>query len=84
MTYTPYATPEEYSKEYNTIPSEELDKRLKQASRHIDSLTFNRIVGIGYENLTGFQQAMITECVCELADFEYDNDDAIQSALQSY
>lgn len=42
-----YATKEAYQREHDIIPDEEIDKRLKQASRHIDSLTFNRIVGCG-------------------------------------
>lgn len=85
MAYEPYATPSDYkSSGYNSILEGELDKRLKQASRHIDSLTFNRIIGMGYDNLSVFQQEVITECVCELADFEYENEDAIQSVLQNY
>lgn len=85
MAYEPYATPSDYKVSgHNAITDAELEKRLKQASRHIDSLTFNRIIGRGYDNLSMFQQDLITECVCELADFEYENEDAIQSVLQNY
>lgn len=84
MAYEPYATESAYKEEYSTIPDDELKKRLKQASRHIDSLTYNRIVGRGFENLTPFQQGIVFECTCELANFEYDNEDMIQSVLQSY
>lgn len=85
MEYEPYATQSDYkSSGYNVIPDEELEQRLRQASRHIDSLTFNRIIGKGYDNLSMFQQDLVTECVCELADFEYENEDAIQSVLQNY
>ena len=46
MSYEPYVTYEYYCDAYkgNVIPMDELDKALKQASRHIDSLTYNRIV----------------------------------------
>lgn len=85
MAYRPYATVNEYKDAgYNAIPVEELKQRLREASRHIDSLTFNRIIGKGFDNLTPFQQEIIKECTCELANFEYENEDAIQSVLQNY
>lgn len=84
MSYTAYASETAYKAEYDTIPDDELKKRLKKASRHIDSLSFNRIVGRGFDNLTPFQQGIVIECVCELADFEYENEDMINSVLQSY
>lgn len=85
MAYEPYVTQSDYKDSgYHTIPDEELEKRLKQASRHIDSLTFNRIIGKGFDYLTLYQQEIIKECVCELANFEYENEDAIQSVLQNY
>lgn len=81
-----YADKEYYQREYVgiAIPENELEKALKQASRHIDSLTYNRIAGRGFSNLTDFQQEMIKECCCEIADFEYDNSDMINSVLQQY
>ncbi len=68
----------------DTIPADDLDKCLKTASRHIDSLTYNRIVGRGIMNLTEFQQNLIREVCCEMAEFEYENADMIQSVLQNY
>ena len=49
MPYEPYVTYEYYCDAYkgDVIPMDELDKALKQASRHVDSLTYNRIVGRG-------------------------------------
>lgn len=84
--YTPYADEEYYINEYGStlIPSVNLDKALKQASKHIDALTYNRIVGRGISNLTNFQQEIIKECCCELADFEYENADYIESVLKQY
>lgn len=82
--YTPYATVEEYKKNYSDIPDENIEKSLKKASRHIDTLTFNRIQGIGFDNLTEFQKEIIKEVCCELANFEYENEDVITSVLSSY
>ena len=86
MAYEPYATPEYYRETYggSTIPEEELGKALRKASRHIDSLTYNRIVGQGFSNLTSFQQDVIREVVCEQAEFEYEIADEINTILSSY
>ena len=50
MAYEPYVTPEYYQMTYGgtIVPDEELARFLRQASRHIDSLTYNRIVGTSY------------------------------------
>lgn len=85
MSCIPYATAADYA-QYGSgnIPAEELDKLLHKASRQIDSLTFNRIVGRGVHNLTEFQQGIIKESCCLLADFLHDNADLLDSALNSY
>ena len=77
----PYLTPEEYS---GSIPSDQLDRRLRGACRDIDSLTFNRIVKAGFSNLTNFQQEIIKEAVQLHADFCYENSDLLESPLASY
>lgn len=82
--YTSYVAVEEYKKNYSDIPDENIEKSLKKASRHIDTLTFNRIQGIGFDNLTEFQKEIIKEVCCELANFEYENEDVITSVLSSY
>ena len=80
-----YADYEYYSQTYNgTVPKEEAEKALKQACRHIDTLTYNRIVGKGFENLTEFQQGIIKECACMMADFEHSNSEMINSLINSY
>ena len=66
------------------LPAEEVQRFVTSASEHIDSLTFNRIKGLGFNNLTLFQQEKIKRAVCRLADFEYENEDLIQSVLASY
>lgn len=82
--YTPYVTVEEYKESYSDIPDENIEKCLRKASRHIDTLTFNRTQGIGFDNLTEFQKEIIKEVTCELANFEYENEDVITSVLSSY
>ena len=86
MAYEPYVTPEYYRETYggSQIPENELERALTQASRHIDSLTYNRIVGRGFSNLTVFQQDVIREVVCQQADLEYENADEINTILSSY
>ena len=86
MAYEPYVTPEYYRETYggSQIPENELERALTQATRHIDSLTYNRIVGRGFSNLTVFQQDVIREVVCQQADFEYENADEINTILSSY
>lgn len=66
------------------ITTDDLEKRLHIASRHIDTLTFNRIVARGFENLTEFQKDVIRLVVCKQADFEAENESLINSVLSSY
>ncbi len=86
MEYKAYASTDYYQEAYkgSVIPKEELEKNLRQASRHIDSLTYNRIVGQGFSNLSGFQQNIIREVVCQQAEFEYENNDEINTILSGY
>lgn len=86
MPYVAYATPEYYHDVYKgtLIPPDDLERTLQQASRHIDSLTYNRIVGRGFSNLTDFQQDVIREVICQQADFECENADEISTVLSSY
>ncbi len=71
MPYEPYAMPDYYLDIYRgmLIPGENLYDALRNASRHIDALTYNRIVGQGFSNLTPFQKEIIQEVVCQQADF---------------
>ena len=66
------------------IPADDVNHAMYMASRHIDSLTFNRIIAKGYENLSSFQKEIL-EMACKLqAEFEYENADMINSILSSY
>ena len=74
MAYEPYATAEEFAA---LLPEEDYpgDDAMLEASRHVDSLTWNRIVHLGRDSLTEFQQEIITEVVCRLALWETENAD---------
>lgn len=83
--YTPYVTPEEYGTlGSGNIQPDKLQNALRQASRHVDVLTYNRICARGFEHLTTFQQEVIKEVVCQQADFETENEDEISMVLSSY
>jgi hypothetical protein len=83
--YTPYVTADEYSAMgYDAIPPEAITRFLTDASRQVDTLTFNRIVARGFDNLTEFQQDIIKEVVCKHAGFLYANADALDSVFDSY
>lgn len=86
MSYESYVTPEYYLETYhgNVLPGECMEKMLRQASRHIDSLTYNRIVGRGIDDLSEFQKQLVREVICMQAEFEYENEDEINSVLSSY
>ena len=68
-----YVTAEYYKNTYGgtVIPDAELSRQLDKASDHIDSMTFNRIIGKGFEQLTPFQQDRIKKAVCVHVDFVY-------------
>ena len=83
--YTPYVTWDEYvHMGYTDLEENTAERYLTEASRHIDTLTFNRIVAKGFDNLTPFQQEIIKECVCKQASFLYENADAISSVFDTY
>lgn len=86
MSYEPYATPEYYTDTYGgtLILENDIERALQIASRYIDSLTYNRIVGRGFSSLTQFQRDIIQDVVCQQADFETENADEINSILSSY
>ena len=59
----------EYYNSYSKVISDNIEYKLEKASEAIDSITFNRIVGTGFSNLTEFQQDKIKKAVCMQADF---------------
>ena len=77
-----YADLEYYKNTYNgTLEEADALKALNKASRHIDTLTYNRILDVGFNNLTEYQQGIIKECECLMADWETENADYINSML---
>lgn len=86
MPYEPYADRIFYEVEFqgSSIPDDSIDKFLRQASRHIDSMTYNRIVDQGFSNLTQFQQDTIKEVCCLQAEFECENADELETILSGY
>ncbi len=60
MAYEPYVTPEYYQNEYGggIVIRRRSEKALRQASRHVDSLTYNRIVGRGFSRLDSSSSRM--------------------------
>ena len=79
-----YLTVDEYKAMGGDIPDEEINNMLVSASRKIDTLTFNRIVSTGFDNLTTFQQEIIRQTLYNLVNFTYNNSDIIESCLSSY
>lgn len=81
-----YADETYYTVDYGgtSIAPDDVKKALELASMHIDSLTYNRIVGQGFLNLTPFQQNIIKKVCCMQAEFETENEEMINSVLKSY
>ena len=82
-----YASPDYYKKTIVGVisaDSEVLASKLKSASDKIDILTFNRIRGIGFDNLTPFQQEVIRKACCQIVDFEEVNADLIATTVSNY
>lgn len=57
----------------NKIAKEDVEKYLKLSQEKIDSITFNRIVKIGFNNLTEFQKEKISEAICHQAEYIFEN-----------
>lgn len=84
MALISYADQDDYKRVSGEIEIDDLENRLFIASRHIDTLTFNRIVAKGFENLTEFQKDVIRLVVCNQVAFEAENESLINSILSSY
>lgn len=82
--FEPYVDEDFYKTKYLGKVTKDLAQKIKQAQQHTDALTFNRIVGIGFENLTPFRQSVIKEVICQQVDFEDENRELLDSVLTSY
>ena len=72
---TLYVNEKYYSDEFMGVklPNDEIEKYLKLAQEKIDSITFNRIVAIGFDNLTDSQKEKIKEAICYQAEYIFEN-----------
>lgn len=87
MAYEHYADVDYYQNIYQGEAFQDPDEArryLMQASRHIDSLTYNRIIGRGISGLTPFQRELVQEICCKQAEFEYQNKDIFDMILSGY
>lgn len=66
------------------IPEDSLIRKLERASDQVDTLTYNRIVGIGFDNLTEFQKDKIKKAICIHADFIEQYGSYIDTPLSSF
>lgn len=68
---TLYVNEDYYLKTFNgtLLSNDELDKYLELAQEKIDSITYNRIVKIGFNNLTDFQKDKISKAICYQAEY---------------
>ena len=79
----PYLDKTKFIERYGTqVPEDKIDGLLSRASRDIDTLSYNRIRGIGH--LTDFQKEIIEEVAGELALFKHDNAEFLESPLSEY
>lgn len=81
-----YVSLEEYEVLSNdkAVGPEKLESVLRDAERHIDSLTFNRIKGLGFDRLTDFQRELVKQSVVDQADFKHQYGIYLENPLSSY
>lgn len=72
---TLYVNKEYYSNTFGgkNIPDEEIEQYLELAQEKIDSITYNRIVAIGFDDLTEFQKEKISKAICYQAEYIFQN-----------
>lgn len=68
----------------NRIADPEATRAFQAASNAVDSLTYCRISSIGLESLTAFQQDVIKQVTCALADWQTENADILDNPYSSY
>ena len=78
-----YATSQDYLNYYTAVP-DDFSRLVQKASRDIDTLTYCRINGIGWENLTDFQREAVTEACCDIVQFMDENRELLCTPLSSY
>lgn len=84
---TLYVNKEYYIDIYKgAIPIDEVDEYLEKSQEKIDSITYNRIVRMGFNNLTDFQKEKISKAICIQADYikKYGYNDKEDNDISSY
>lgn len=66
------------------LTENDIDKYLKLAQEKIDDITFNRIVKIGFDNLTDFQRDCVSKAICYQAEYYFANGINSLSGVSSY
>jgi hypothetical protein len=84
MSYTPYATYLDYVDFGGEGEQSEIEKQLSEASLQIDKACYGRVKGLGFENLTEWQQEMVKRAVCSQVDFIVEYGDFIDSPIAGY
>ena len=67
-----------------TLTQAQASPVLQRASDMVDKLTFNRIVAVGWDRLTTYQQQQVEKFCFYQAEFLFENADAVESAMTSY
>lgn len=62
----------------------EFDKKIELAQEKIDEVTYNRIVGIGFDKLTPFQQDKIKKATCHQLNYILENGIESFDVVSSY
>lgn len=81
-----YITEDYYFNDFNgeTIPDKDIERYLMLAQEKIDEVTYNRIVHIGFNNLTDFQKDCISKAICYQAEYYFANGINSLSNVSSY
>lgn len=76
----------EYKKLYpdSTITEQQFNTLEERAETDIDTLTFNRITAIGFDNLTDFQRERVLRSLMWQVNFINDNFELLDSPLSAY
>ena len=80
-----YATTDDFRRLFEgDLADNELNLKLQLSSEKIDTMTFNRIVKIGFNNLTKFQQEKVILAVCFQANYIIENENYNISGMSGF
>lgn len=80
-----YADYEYYSNIFKgKLISEDEENLLQDASDDIDDMTFGRVRGKGFNNLTDYQQELIKKAICQHAEFNKKYGTFLNAPVSSY